>query len=68
MLLEDVPEALGGIRSCGEVLLVHGGLEFLERAVDAGSLGAIQRVKNPVPDVVEGEEVSVDRCRVARRV
>src|SRR5918994_1303498 len=67
MLLEDVPESLGGIRCCGKVLLVHGGLEVLERAVDAGGLGAVQRVKDPVPYVVEGEEVSVDRCGVARR-
>ena len=65
MLLEDVPEALGGIRCCGEivVLLVHGGLELLERAVDAGGVGAIQRVKDPVPYVVECEDIAVDRCR-----
>jgi hypothetical protein len=66
-LLEDLSEALGGIRCCGEVLVVHGGLEFLERAVDAGGVGAVQRVKDPVPYVVEGEEIPVDRGRVACR-
>ena len=64
-LLEDLSEALGGIRCCGEVLVVHGGLEFLERAVDAGGVGAVQRVQDPVPDVVEGKDIPVDRGRVA---
>src|SRR3990170_767889 len=35
--------------------------------VDASDIGTVQGVQYPVPDVVEGEEVAVDRTRVVCR-
>jgi hypothetical protein len=64
---EGVSEMLGCVGCCGEILLVHRGLELFEHGVDAGDIGTAQLVQDPVPDVVEGEEISVDRGRVAGR-
>jgi hypothetical protein len=64
---EGVSEMLGCVGCCSEILLVHRGLELFEHGVDAGDIGTAQLVHDPVPDVVEGEEISVDRSCVAGR-
>jgi hypothetical protein len=42
-------------------------LQAFQLRVDAGDIALIQNVQDPVPDVIQGEEVSVDRGLVARR-
>jgi hypothetical protein len=64
--LEGLSETLGGVGSCGEIVIGCRHLKLLDLAVDAHDINAIQGVQDTVSDVTDGKDIPADRARISR--
>src|SRR5215208_5318154 len=64
--LECLSETLGGLGSCGEIVIGYLHLKLLDLAVEAHDISTIQGVQDTVPDVTNGKDIPADRARISR--
>src|SRR5215213_6289703 len=65
--LEGLSETLGGLRSCGEIIIGCRHLKLLDLAVEADDISTIQGIQDTVPDVSDGEDIPADGASLPRR-